>query len=139
MKYLIFITIVLFSSCNPCKYVSKHPECFPADTVIKEKEVIKHVTEYITNDSIVRDTVPCDPITKTYVKTNTVYRTKTIRETDTIKTVVNTSKINPVNNELKKKVNKLENKVEAKNKWLKILGGILALFLLIIVVLVKFK
>ena len=52
MKHLIIISIFLVS-CSPCKYVSKHPECFQADSVIINKETVRYEKQFITNDSIV--------------------------------------------------------------------------------------
>jgi len=33
MKLFKIAIILLLTACNPCKYVAKHPECFPADTI----------------------------------------------------------------------------------------------------------
>ena len=71
MKYIIFASILFLVSCNPCKYVSKHPECFPADSIVIEKNIIHYEKVFITNDSIILNTVPCDPILKTYYKNKT--------------------------------------------------------------------
>lgn len=124
MKYLIIVLILFLVSCNPCKYVAKHPECFPADTVRITKNVIHYEKEYIINDSIIRDTVPCDPITKTYYKTNTVYKTNYKLKVDTIYTFKEISKINPINASLKKDNDKLIVKIKLLNK---ILIGLLIL------------
>lgn len=133
MKYLIFIAIVFLASCNPCKYVTKHPECFPSDTILITNEVIHYEKEYITNDSIILDTVPCNPITNTYYKTRTEYITKLKVKIDTIITNKETVKINPLNEALKKSNDKLELKLKRHNKvivWLIIaLAGIVLLIL----------
>ena len=138
MRYIIILTVLLVS-CNPCKYVSKHPECFPSDTIIKEKEVIKHIKEFVVNDSIVRDTVPCDPITNTYYKTNTIYQTKTIHETDTIIITEKETRINPINKELEQKVLSLEEKKAIQRKWLTRLIGLSLLLLVFSLLVIKFK
>lgn len=140
MKTILFIISVIFLvSCNPCKFAAKHPECFPPDTVKITNNVIHYEKEYITNDSIIRDTAPCDPITKTYYKTNTVYKTKTVVKIDSIYTLKEVAKVNPINPKLKKANEKLENNVSSKNKLLKILGGISALLLVVVLFLIKFK
>ncbi|MCP4337044.1 MAG: hypothetical protein GY679_04335 [Mycoplasma sp.] len=109
-------------SCNPCKYVSKHQECFPADTVVITKETVHYEKEYITNDSIIRDTVLCDPILKTYYKTNTVYKTNFKLKVDTIYTSKEISKINPVNEQLKKANDKLIIKLKLRDKIMIVLS-----------------
>ena len=50
MKYLILISIVFLVSCSPCKRIAKHPECFPADTVVINNEVIHYEKEIVIND-----------------------------------------------------------------------------------------
>jgi hypothetical protein len=141
MRYIIILTVLL-ASCNPCKQIGRNPDkynCFPSDTIIKEREVIKHIKEYVTNDSIVRDTVPCDPITNTYYKTKTVYQTKTIHETDTIKITEKETRLNPVNKELEQRVTKLEEKKKSQRKWITRLIGLSLLLACTILLLIKFK
>lgn len=135
MKYLILITIVFLVSCNPCKYVSKHPECFPADTVVINNEVIHYEKEIVVNDSIIRDTVPCDPITNTYYKTRTVYKTNYKTIIDTIYQSKEISKINPLNEALKKSNDKLELKVKLRNKAL--IGLIILLLIFAVIIYIK--
>ena len=50
--------------------VKKNQEVF----FVNERLLMK--PEYIINDSIIRDTVPCDPITKTYYKTKDYCKVK---------------------------------------------------------------
>ena len=107
MKYTLIIIAFLLTGCNPCKYVSKHPECFPSDTIKITSEVIKYVKEYVTNDSIVYEKEPCDPITNTVIIKEIVYKTNWKTIIDTIYTTKETSKINPINIELKKENQKL--------------------------------
>lgn len=109
----VFIIIITFTSCSPCKRLSKHPECLPqADTVIKTNSHYEKV--YITEDSLIYDTIPCDPVTETAVKVETVYKTiyKNIR--DTVYQYV--SKVNPLNNQLLMEKNNLLVKVEKKKQ-----------------------
>lgn len=116
MKYAIFILAsLLLTSCNPCKQVARHPECFPADTIKEIKEVVHYEKEYITQDSIIIDSVPCTPDSIVLVETK--YKTihKTI--TDTIYESREEIKINPVNSKLKEDNRKLEEKI-LKRRWL---------------------
>jgi cyanate lyase len=119
--------------------VAKHPEYFPADTIVITNDVIHYEKEIIINDSIVRDTIPCDPVTNTYYKTNTVYKTNYKTIIDTIYQSREISRINPLNQVLKKTNDKLELKIKRHNKvirWLVIaLGGII----LLIIGYIKFK
>lgn len=121
MKYLIFI-IPVFIACNPCKRVTKHPECFPADTIRENKIVVHYETEYITNDSIVYDTVQCLP--DSIIVNEVVFKTKIRRITDTIKISKQVNRTNPVNavmqdenDKLERKNQKLKDKIK-KNRWL---------------------
>jgi hypothetical protein len=134
MKYLIIISIFLVS-CNPCKRIAKYEQCFPADTIRIENEVIHYERVYITNDSIIRDTIPCDPITKTYYKTRTVYKTNHKTIVDTIYQFKETSKINPINEVLKKEKEKLSDKNKLKNK---VMIGLI-IFILLLGVIIKLK
>ena len=133
MKYTLIILAFLLTGCNPCKYVSKHPECFPSDTIKITKEVIKHVKEYITNDSIIYDSVPCDPITNTVIETKTIYKTNWRIETNTIYQSKEVAKLNPINIELQKDNSILTAKTKSQRKTilsliLVIAGGGLVLF-----------
>lgn len=139
MKYIYLIIIVLLASCSPCKYVAKHPECFQADSIVIEKNVIHYEKIFITNDSIILDTVPCDPITETYYETKTVYKTKNVIKTDTIYTATTTSKLNPINTKLQNDNNKLENKLKRRNKLLLWLSIVLGSLILGIFVYIKIK
>lgn len=102
-KVTPFLLLFFLVSCNPCKYVAKHPECFPADTVRLTEKIIHYEKEIVTNDSIVYEETPCDPETNTVYEKEIQYRTKTKTITDTIYTSKEVAKINPVNDKLKKK------------------------------------
>ena len=140
MRYLIILSIFLVG-CNPCKQIAKNPtkfNCFPADTIKIINDVIHYETEYIINDSIIRDTVPCDPITNTYYKTKTVYKTKYSVKIDTIYEYKQTSKINPINNMLEQQNDKLTNKVSNRNKIILILSGVIILIISLLYLFRKF-
>ena len=134
MKYIVVLSIVLLASCNPCKYVSKHPECFPSDTIKIEKETIRHVKEYITNDSIIYDTIETPILKKIY---ETIFKTKTIERTDTIFENRYTAKINPINEQLKQSNDKLTKSNKTLKKWLLYTSIGFALALIFIIFLIK--
>ena len=131
MRALIFIlAIILLSACSPCKYVAKHPECFQADTVIKTERIVHHEKEYITNDSIIHDTVIVEGDEKEIIKT--IYRTNWKEKTDTIYRYDKTTKINPINTQLQIKYDKAQkqaNRYIKSTMWLSI-----ALLLLIVLI-----
>ena len=120
MKYIIIISILL-ASCSPCKYVAKHPECFKPDSVIINNEIIHYEKEYITNDSIVRDTIPCDVETNTVYSTRTIYKTNNKLIIDTIYQSKTIDRINPLNEVLESDNIKLKNKTKNRNK---VIGGL---------------
>lgn len=141
-KLLFYISILFLISCNPCRKVAKHPECFPADTVTKKEYVITHEKVYITEDSIIYDTIPCDPVIQEVVVPKIIYKTVYKTRTDTIRTEQKISKINPVNTELQNENTKIKaelqlkkNKLKKKNK---ILIGASGLILLLIGALIWF-
>lgn len=138
-KITPFLLLLLLVGCNPCKYVAKHAECFPADTVIVTNDVVHYEKEIIINDSIIRDTVPCDPITNTYYKTNTVYKTNYKTIIDTIYQSKEISRINPLNEVLKEKNDKLELKIKRHNKIIKWLSIALLSIILLILGYIKLK
>ena len=115
MKYIILICL-LFVSCNPCKFVSKHTECFPADTVKEYIDVIRVEKEIVLNDSIIYDSTPCDPIKEVFYDTKTIYKTKLKTITDSVLIYKDVSKINPLNEQLKKDYDTLKIKSERHNK-----------------------
>lgn len=113
MKYLFII--LLLASCNPCKYVAKHAECFPADTIKLIEYKTKYVNQYISKDSIIKEVVPCDPAKPETVK-ETVYKTIWRTSIDTIFSDNKISVLNPINEDNAKKIIDLQNKVDNKNK-----------------------
>lgn len=125
---ILFVALFALVSCNPCRYVAKHQECFHADTVIKIKDVVHYQKEYITNDSIVFQEIPCDPVDSIIYKTKTVYKTNYKTIIDTIYQSKEVAKINPINEQLKNQNDKLLNKVKLRN----IIIGILLIFVLVV-------
>lgn len=138
MRYIIIISIFL-ASCNPCKYVSKHPECFSPDSIIVNNEVVRYEKEYITNDSVVFKAIPCDPVDSIIYKTKTIYKTKNIIKIDTIYKNKEVVKLNPINQELEQKVIKLEEKKDTLKKWLTRLIGLSLILIIILLILLRFK
>lgn len=130
MIKFIFLVFVIFAitSCNPCRYVSKHSECFPPDTVKLINEVVHYEKIFITNDSIILDSVPCDPITETVIERKTLYRTRTIEKTDTIYKNHFTSTLNPINKKLEQECELLKNKLLKRNK---LLAGLVLLIIIL--------
>jgi len=143
MKPLLFLSVLFaVASCNPCKYVAKHQECFPADTV-KEKETttVHDTVEWLTLDSTAIEALfECDSTNQVLIKelnehkgkgskTTIVYRNNRLRislYTDSIaqlKRIISKEKstvryiVNPVNENLKKQTEKLQNRL-ANRRWL---------------------
>jgi hypothetical protein len=87
----------------------------------------------------VRDTIPCDPSKNIVYSVETIYKTKNLIIKDTIYQNSETIKINPLNDVLKKDKEKLESKINSKNTWIKILIGFSGLFLILTLLLLKFK
>lgn len=126
-KVLSIVALFTLVGCSPCKYIAKHPECFMPDSIIINNETVRYEKEYITNDSIVFQEIPCDPVDSIIYKTKTVYKTRNVIKIDTIYKSKEISKINPVNEILKKDNEKLTGKV---TKW-RFLSGILFIFVCI--------
>ena len=127
MKYLIILSILLVS-CNPCKRIAKYEHCFSPDSVIINNEIIHYEKEYITNDSIVRDTIPCDVETNTVYSTRTIYKTNNKLIIDTIYQSKTIDRINPLNKVLEADNIKLENKTKNRNR---VIGGMSLLIILL--------
>lgn len=134
MKYLIILSIFIVS-CNPCKHIAKHPECFPADTIRLTDKIIHYEKEYIINDSIIFDSIPCDPVENFIYKTRTVYKTNFKLKVDTIYQLKETSRINPVNIDLKKQNERLSVKMKLRNRI--IIGSSILLLLLGVIIYIK--
>jgi L-rhamnose mutarotase len=153
------LTLTLFAfliaSCNPCRYVARHQECFLPDTV-KETTVqtIHDSVIFIKPDSgYIIAYFKCDSLNQVVmtelnevkskgVQTVTVFKDNTFKfkwQSDSIKVlnriISNLSThsehiMNPVNAVLKKENDSLKSKLIRKNTYIKILGG-LSLSLLI--------
>lgn len=132
MKNIILIISMagIFSACNPCKYTAKHPECgnLP-DTIKLTEKVIHYETDIVIKDSIIRDTVPCDPTDPITIQ-KTVYQTRFKTIIDTIYTNKVVDRINPINTVLKAENEKLLQKNKLKGKFNILLGIILLLTIL---------
>ena len=133
MRYLIVLSIFLFS-CNPCKRVSKHPECFSPDTITKIEKSISYEKIFITEDSIIVDTLPCDPVDSIVVY-DVVYKTIWRVKIDTFYKDKEVVKINPLDALLKKKIIEHEIKVVNQKKII----FTLSLILLLLVVFYFFR
>jgi hypothetical protein len=144
LRFVIFaFWIVLLLGCNPCKYVSKHPECFKVDTtIIDTVTVIKESVEFLVDTASLDLYLQCDSnynvlvqeystISDEKEKIKIVYKYKSNRLqiksfADSVKilnTLVEKYKnektfvLNPVNNQLKEDVSKYKNRLRNR-KWL---------------------
>ena len=109
MRAILLISLLLLASCNPCRYVSRHNECFRPDTVRSFERVEIKDTMFLTNDSIVYTDVPCNP--SEVVKFETKYITKWKVRTETNVKTEYVDRINPVNETLKKEKDKAVTKL----------------------------
>lgn len=136
MKWLPFL--LLFAACTPCRYVSRHPECFPADTVritnIRiERDTITYIEE---SESTLEAYFECDSnnqvLMKRLAETNTgnikptvIFRDNTLKISYYVDSIAvlhkiiketsgkETTILNPVNEQMKKDLQRLK-------KWRKI-------------------
>ena len=46
---ILLLLIIILASCSPCRKVAKHPECFPADSIIIERVKIVNDTTYLVD------------------------------------------------------------------------------------------
>lgn len=62
--------VLMLASCKPCKYVSKHPECFPRDTVIRTNEIkVLDTVTYIEGHEAFLDVyLECDSLNQVLMK-----------------------------------------------------------------------
>lgn len=150
----LFILVALYftTSCSPCNYVSKHPECFPADTVLIEKTIIQRDSfSYVEPDSLSLSLLfECDSnnnvlikelsdakskgfITKYIFKDNRLNLTAYIDSIAILNKIIETTKskeiikVNPLNEQLKKDNDKLTQRNETKTK---VIIGLIAAILL---------
>lgn len=126
------ILLLILSACNPCKRISKYEYCFPPDTVKENKTTVKYEKVFITEDSVIYETVECDSVTNT-AEVEQVYKTIWKIKVDTIYRSRTEAKVNPVNTQLKKSVEKLNKKIIKKTQLNKIYLGIIIVFLIIVV------
>lgn len=129
------ILLILFAtlSCNPCKYVSKHQECFPADTIKIDNQTIHYEKIYITEDSIIVDTVPC-PANDTILVPKKIYKTIWKTKIDTIYKSIEKSKVNPLNEALKDDNDRMAKKIERRKIFIWYSIGITLLIIIYLVI-----
>ena len=135
ITFIIFVVLlIMMSSCNPCKQLAKHPECIQTDTIKLTEKVVHYETEYVIKDSVIRDTIKCDPANPITIQ-KTIYQTKLKTIIDTIYTDNSKTIINPINLNLQIEKEKLTNKNKFKGKviWIE------SILLLIIALLVYLK
>lgn len=114
MKRYFIILVILFG-CKPSEIITV------TDTVRLVDKQISYVKEYITNDSIIYDSIPCNP--DSIYLTSTVYRTKNIIRVDTILKDKEVIRAEPLNQQLKNEVDKLKGKAARRNN---IIFGLIA-------------
>lgn len=141
MKRFVYILFVLLLSCSPCKYVSKHPECFKVDTTIVDTvTVVKESVEFIVDSTNLDLLIQCDSnynvliqeisnqpsekIKIVYKYKSNVLQIKSFTDSlEVLSTLVEKYKnektyvLNPVNIQLEKDKVKYQEKLKSRN-WL---------------------
>jgi hypothetical protein len=164
MKIFYLISIVLIitiQSCNTCKYVAKHPECFPADTIIeKDSMIVKDSIYIIQQDSSVLEMYfKCDSNNQVLIqkvnstqgvktKTKYIFKDNFLKVNAYNDSIVVLNRIieryknnktvtrNPINEKLKRENEKLEKKI--KNRRVFIWFSITIIILIIVFLFIKF-
>lgn len=140
----IFALFILFLiiSCSPCRYVSKHPECFKVDsTTIDTLTVVTESVQYLLDSSTLDLYLQCDSNYNVLIqdfsnyqpneKIKIVYKYKTNHlkiksfadSVEILNTLVEKYKnektyiLNPVNVQLEKDKDKYKEKLKSRN-WL---------------------
>jgi hypothetical protein len=157
MKTLSLLLLAfLFFACNPCRYVARHQECFPPDTIRETSvQTIHDTTTWIEADSFALNALfYCDSTNNVLIKTLNEYKskgvvTKIIYKNNTLQITLATDSIgvlnriisnmkthveyvkNPVNAELQRQNLKQEKQLQRK----KVIGRILWGYLIITLVL----
>ena len=165
MKTLSLLLLAfLFASCNPCKYVARHQECFLPDTIRETSvQTIHDTTTWIEADSFALSALfYCDSTNNVLIKTLNEYKskgvvTKIIYKNNTLQISLATDSIgvlnriisnmkthvehvkNPVNAVLQADNIKKDKQLQRKNTWLKILGGSTAFLIILIALFIWFK
>ncbi len=81
MKAILpFGLVLILASCNPCKYVSNHPECFPSDTIREiETLTIRDTVTWIQADTFAMSALfYCDSARRVLMRDLTEYKSKGI-------------------------------------------------------------
>lgn len=149
---ILFSTIIILGACNPCKYVAKHQECFPPDTVkISEIKTVTDSIYFTEPDSMAISMLfECDSnnnvlmcelteLSSKGVETNVIFKNNRLDITGFVDSIAvlnklvetlkskDVSKVNPVNVQLKRKNEKLVVRNKVKNKLLMGAGGLILL------------
>jgi len=106
---IICALFYLMFGCKPCQTIQQ------TDTVRIVDKQISYVKEYITNDSIIHDTVPCDPTDPVTIQ-STIYKTHWKTRIDTILSDKEVIKVNPINEQLIAENEAIALKLEHRNK-----------------------
>jgi preprotein translocase subunit SecF len=165
MKLLSLILLtILIASCNPCRYVARHQECFPPDSITSTStESVKDSSQKEPPDSSIFEALfECDSLNNALMKevnevksqgvqTQIVYRdnkiyirTSTPGKETKIRTVIKTVTVkekimNPVDAELKRKNLKLEKQVQRKTVLVRLFGISLTVLIILIALYIWFK
>lgn len=147
---------MLLVSCNPCKYVSKHPECFKVDSVsIDTVTIVKENVEFIVDSTNLDLLLECDSNYNVLIqeisnlpseKIKIVYKYKSnllqiksfTDSLEVLNTLVEKYKnektfiLNPVNTQLEKDKVKYQEKLKSRNWLWWYFGSSLILILLFI-------
>lgn len=77
---LPMIAVFMLASCNPCRYVSNHPECFPADTIRESTtQTIRDTVTWIQADTFALSALfYCDSANRVLMRDLTEYKSKGI-------------------------------------------------------------
>lgn len=82
LKYFsLLIFIISLISCNPCKYVAKHPECFPPDSVHETStSSVRDSVTWLQLDTSLFDAIfECDSMNNVLIKEVNEYKSKGVK------------------------------------------------------------
>ncbi len=81
MKTITILLCALLVSCNPCKYVARHQECFLPDTIreINIQTVHDSVTWIMGDTSLFNAWFACDSMNNVIMKDLTEYKSKGVK------------------------------------------------------------
>jgi hypothetical protein len=158
------ITILFLISCNPCRYVSKHQECFQADSILITNTVIQTDSIRFTEPDTMALSLlfECDSnnnvlmrelkdVSSKGIQTEVIFKDNRLDVSGFVDSIAilnkliettkakETTKINPLNPELQNKCDKLENKLDRRNKIILWLSIACALLIIVFLLIFKFK